>query len=77
VVRSTDFVTSEPPDADLVLVDPYNKCEHEYAILIRESFTTLGRRYGTYGQVNNNLFKFQWTYSTCTLDIFVENGQFL
>jgi hypothetical protein len=47
VARSTDFVTSGPLYADLIVVDPYNKCQHVYALLVRESFTAL--RYGTSG----------------------------
>jgi hypothetical protein len=38
VARSTDFVTLEPPNVDLIVVDPYNKCQHGYALLVRESF---------------------------------------
>jgi hypothetical protein len=58
VARST-IVASQPSDPDLILVDPYNKCEHGDAVLFKERLTTLARWYGIYGQVNTNLFKFQ------------------
>jgi hypothetical protein len=46
VARSTDFVTSGLPDADLILMDQYNKCEHGYVVLVKEPLCSFGHRYG-------------------------------
>jgi hypothetical protein len=53
VARSTDFVRSGPPNVDLIFV-PAWECYP-----CQGNFIALGRRYGTCGQVNNSLFKFE------------------